>query len=235
MKYYAFLFYAFIGLLLHSACRDFRPEIPIPDPSHDYGNIRFDSMAIGQKSRYLSLWGENYYSSSTDDFGYFDDTLQLEIVGYDANGYKVKETLHYLGDVHHWLTPDKDSVYYYYFKLEGNTLKIAPSQGNFSHSRIIAYHTGQQGLNLTEIPSPLVEIKGWKTSWPYCECARTGYAENYTLFGVNYPRLNVLVNNAPMSFDGNGETYVYAKERGIVRFSTYSWWFQNGMGWDLLP
>jgi hypothetical protein len=55
------------------------------------------------------------------------------------------------------------------------------------------------------------------------------------LFGVNYPFLNVLVENSPMATDRNGETYVYNKTAGLVRFSTYSYWTDGGPGWDLLP
>ena len=62
-----------------------------------------------------------------------------------------------------------------------------------------------------------------------------GYTENYTLFGKTYGFLNVIVENSAMALDGNGETYVFSKPCGIVRSSTYSWWTQEGYGWDLLP
>ncbi len=71
----------------------------------------------------------------------------------------------------------------------------------------------KQGRNRLwqKLASPKIEIQGWKTNLGYCECRRTGYAEDYNLFGKNYATLNVLINNAPMAFDGNGETYVYSK------------------------
>ena len=100
---------------------------------------------------------------------------------------------------------------------------------------VFGYQISKQGLPLVNIVTPKVEILGWKTSLNYCECRQTGYTENYTLFGKTYPRLNVLVENSSMAVDGNGETYVYSKSNGIVRFSTYSWWTQSGVGWDLLP
>jgi hypothetical protein len=80
-----------------------------------------------------------------------------------------------------------------------------------------------------------VDILGWKTSLNYCECRQQGYAEDYTLFGKTYDRLNVIVENSAMAWDGNGMTYAFSKGTGIVRFSTYGWWTQSGYGWDLLP
>ena len=88
---------------------------------------------------------------------------------------------------------------------------------------------------MADISTPKFDMPGWKTNLGYCECRRTGYLEDYNLFGRAYQRLNVLVDNSPMATDGNGETYVYSKFYGIVRYSTYSWWTQDGYGWDLLP
>jgi len=226
---------AMLCTLLFSACKHdfcgFSETDPIPNP----GPISFENLAIGQTSKYLGLWGEDYYNDNNDIFGYTDDTLELKIVGQDAQGFKVRESFHYVGDVVDWLKPDKDSVYYYYLEIVNDTLRIHPGQANNFLSRIFAYHTSKSGLPVANITSPKIEITGWKTAMTYCECRRTGFAENYSLFGQNYPLLNVVVENSPMSFDGNGETYVYSKSDGIIRFSTYSWWTQSGIGWDLLP
>ncbi len=236
MKLLHFLFAtALLCTLLFSACKHDFCGFSEADPVPNLGPISFENLAIGQTSKYLGLWGEGYDNNSNDIFGYTDDTLQLEIVGQDAQGFKVKESFHYVGDVLDWLKPDKDSVYYYYLEIENDTLRIHPAHGNYILSRIFAYHTSKIGLSLGNIASPKIEITGWKTAMNYCECRRIGFAENYSLFGQNYPLLNVVVENSPMSFDGNGETYVYSKSDGIIRFSTYSWWTQSGIGWDLLP
>jgi hypothetical protein len=229
MKYYPFFFAAFLAF---SACRDVRPNFPEPEPGVP---IRFDHMAVGQQSRYLGLWGEAYYSPQTDNFGYTDDTLMLEIVGNHPQGFLVSEHFRYVGGVLPWLEYDKDSVYQYYLKVEGDTLRIRPFSGNYVRSRIFHYNASGNGLSLSPNSSPKIEIEGWKTDLSYCECFRKGFTEDYTLFGETYPLLNVQVDNSSMAFDGNGETFVYSKENGIVRSSTYSWWFQSGIGWDLLP
>jgi hypothetical protein len=205
----------------------------VPDPASD--RIRFDALAVGQVSQYIGLAGEMYYSNEYDQFSYSDDTLRLEIVAKDANGFKVKETLHYVGDVHEWLDWDKDSTHNYYLRISNDTLYAMPINASYLNSRIFTYRINKFGLPLKKITAPKIEILGWKTSIPYCECDKQGYAENYSLFGQTYDHLNVVVNNSFMAVDGPGETYVYSKGYGVVRFSTYSWWTQSGYGWDLQP
>jgi hypothetical protein len=219
-------------LLLFSNCKH---ECDLPDPIPEKGHLQFDQMEIGQKSRYIGLDGKNYDSIDNTNFAYNDDTLQLEIIDQDTNGFLIEETLKYQGSVSNFLGYQKDSIYQYYLKLTNDTLRILPIEGDYVKSRIFEYQISQTGLPMADYPGPKIEISGWKTSFHYCECLRTAFVEAYNLFGQNYPRLNVIVQNSPMAYDGSGQTYVYSKGNGIVRFSTYSWWSQSGIGWDLLP
>lgn len=204
-------------------------------PAFNGPALRFDNLAVGQGARFIGLNGEQYSSSGVNIFEYTDDTLQLEIIAENANGFLVKESLYYTGEVNEWLSPDKDSIYQFYIKIVDDTLRFGAAGSSYLYSRIFGYSTSKQGLPLANFSNQTIEIDGWKTKLGYCECRQSGYTENYTLFGENYPFLNVLVENAPMSFDGNGETFVYSKTAGIVRASTYSWWTSTGIGWDLLP
>lgn len=221
----------FFALVICNACHKDCGETPVPTGT---GNINFYQLEVGQKSRYLGLNGEAYNSTS-DTFHYSDDTLQLEITAHDAHGYLVKETLKYTGDVQSWLNPDKDVEYQYYLNVADDTLHITPQSGNFVFSRIFAYIINIQGIPLQKINAPELAVGGWKTNLPYCECRQTGFVADYPLFGVNYPHLDIIVENSDMALDGNGATYMLSPDGGIVRFSTYSWWTQNGIGWDLLP
>ena len=238
----SFLLFAIPVALFVFSCRKENPPGPTgPTGPPAAGLIRFDSMAVGQISKYIGLTGEDYYTSNNDNYQYVDDTLVLEIVAQDANGFLVAESLHYVGDIYPWIGEHPDSVYHYYLEVKDDTLKAkkvpSPSQWPYPDSRIFSFRTAMNdgGLPLAQITSPKVDILGWKTSLGYCECRREAYTEDYTLFGVDYPPLNVIVENSAMAFDGNGETYVYSKETGVVRFSTYGWWTQSGYGWDLLP
>ncbi len=221
-----------LAVVFLANCKKDCPELP----NSAAGNgIRFDSMAVGQRAKYIGLLGENYFTPSTDDYTYTDDTLLLEIVAEDANGFKVAESLRYVGAVDDWMGFEKDSTYFYYLKVENDSLRMHPIGSPFLRSRIFAYVVGQMGLPLKKITTPQVSITGWKTSLPYCECRQQGYTVDYELFGLTYDYLNVIVENSSMAFDGNGETYVFSSHHGIVRSSTYSWWTQSGYGWDLLP
>ena len=207
-----------------------------PEPEDISSNpVHFDNLAVGQKSRYLLLSGDDYYLQDSFNFDYLDDTLTLEIVDLNNEGFKVKETMQYTGDTHAYLQGEKDSVYYYYFNVVNDTLRITKSGSLWVNSRIFGYNSAQNGLPLIDYTDHPVEIKGWKTSFPYCECFNSGYTEHYEQFGIHYDRLNVWLQNSPMSFDGSGSTFLYSNTHGIVRMSTYSWWSQSGFGWDLLP
>lgn len=196
--------------------------------------IRFDLPAVGQVSKYIGLAGEDYYSASYDQYEYSDDTLRLEIIAKDNNGYKVAESLHYVGDVHTWLNAGKDSIYQYYLRFTNDTLRLIPIGSAYLRSRIFGSYMSREGIPLKKIESPKVDILGWKTGFNFCGCRQQGYTENYTLFGKTYDRLNVIVENSPVQWDGSGETYVFSKPFGIVRFSTYSWWTMSGYGWDYI-
>ena len=209
---------------------------PVPSTAKCNNNpIRFDALAVGQASCYLGLSGENYNSNTADQFVYSDDTLEVSIIAQDGNGFMVAEKFEYVGLVDDWLKPDKDSVYHYYIKVSNDTLRFKPINNTYLFSRIFSYQIVMQGLPLGKYTNQSIEIKGWKTSLPYCECRKEGYIENYDLLGRTYPYLNVLVENTAMTLDGNGETYVFGAGAGLVRASNYSWWSSTGIGWDLLP
>lgn len=225
------LFLTFLSFL--SACKK---ESPHETPQPVSNRIRFDALAVGQVSRYAGLNGYGYFSEKYDDYLYTDDTLRLEIVAHDANGYKVEEKWEYHGSINAWYNALwKDSVFYYYLSVANDTLRVKPVGSNTLRSRIFTKTIEQQGLPLKKIESPKVEILGWRTSFPPWEGRREGFAADYSLFGKSYGHLNVIQENTAMARDGNGMTYIFSKPFGIVRFSTYSPWTGQGYGWDLLP
>lgn len=224
-------------LTVLSACQKDDPY-NVPQPVSN--RIRFDALAVGQVSRYIGLNGYGYHPAIINSyFEYTDDTLHLEIVAKDDNGYKVAETVHYVGDVDTWLNGSwADSTFFYYLYLSDDTLRFSPIDTWNIRSRIFRGHATRYGLPLEKITSPEVEIKDWRTSFPSWSRRWEGYTENYTLFGHTYEHLNVIVENTAMALDAPGETYVFSKSFGIVRASTYGYWTSegyDGYGWDLIP
>lgn len=209
------------------------PPVNVYDPTESGPPIYFDSLAIGQISKYLVLTVKGYNSSQNNQIEYSDDTVQLKIVAKDNLGFKVEEKLFYTGDTHEWLKDFKDSTLVFYLNIVNDTLVATAEPGEQLYSRLLRYYAGDGRLPLADIPGPLAEITGWKTDLPYCECDKQAYAENYTFMGKNYDRLNILILNHDMASDGNGRTYMYNKKE-LVRFSYYSWWTQSGYGLDLI-
>lgn len=229
MKY--LLFFSICCLFLVS-CRD-RREYLLPDPNN---HIRFTDMQVGQTSRYVFFEGESYYDENNINFTYFPDTLQLTIIGSDANGFLVEEKLTpgsaSLNGANHVSNPNK--VYQYYLKVENDTVfqRIVPGGSAWleSHLNYLPFK-----LPLAQFTAPEVNITGWKTNHGYTESYWTATDPDYSLFGVLYANLNILTDNRPMALDGPGTWYAYSAENGIVKTATYSWWTQEGEGWDLLP
>ena len=216
-----------------SSCR--KEKDPVTIQPVNSSSVQFNDLEVGQKSRYLEFLGENYTSPNDSSYIYTDDTLSIEIVGKDALGFKVEERLHYTGSVDNWLNTSKDEVFTYYWQVANDSLVVFSADNDLIQSRIFGYYYGKKRLPLAAITSPLLQIKGWKTNLDYCECYKSGSIENATILGQTFPQLNAIVDDSPMAVDGNGETYIYSGENGIVRFATYSWWTQSGFGWDLVP
>lgn len=221
-------------LVLHSCKKDEAKGCDELEESS--GRIRFDSMAVGQKSKYLGLLGEEYFANN-NIFRYTTDTLIWEVVGHDANGYLIRESMKYVGPEPEspWYAYTKDLVFEFYLNFDNDTLRVTEPGKDFLSSRLTGYRTDDWRLPLNDFNGDYLQVEGWKTSLGYCSCRREAYTTDYEQLGAAYPRLNVLVDNRAMAFDGNGETFVYSKRYGIVRITLYSPWTQRGEAWNLLP
>lgn len=205
-------------------------------PVTSQNRIRFDSMAVGQVSKYLGLIGEDYFASN-NIFHYTTDTLIWEVIGQDTNGYLIRESMKYAGanPESPWFGYTRDQVFEFYLNLDNDTLSVREPGKIFLSSRLVGYRTDDWRLPLNDFNSEFLQIEGWKTSLGYCSCRREAYTVDYEQLGFTYPRLNILVDNRAIAFDGNGETCVYSKRYGFVRFALYSPWTQRGEAWNLLP
>jgi hypothetical protein len=218
-------------LLLLSACKH-EPMTIMPSPNP---HIHFDDLQVGQSSKYLCLKGFGYgYIGSS--FSYLDDTLELKLVAENSNGFLVQEKLFYNGEVAPAFNYYKDSTLQYYIQVFNDTLRFKPvGPSPYLRSMIFEFFISRQGLPIKNFTQPQLKMRSWHTSLPGVAARKTGYIENYPLFGVNYPHLNVVIENTAMALDGNGETMMYHYHDGIIRASTYSSWTSSGYGWDLLP
>ncbi len=229
------------SMLLAPACKhhpiEMGPDEPITitDTNIIGPTIRFDSLAVGQRSRYLGFDGYKACTGDGLNFIYSNDTLVLEIVGQDANGFKVAETLHYVDTVSVWYNQHIDTTYYYYLTVEHDSLHVTLSGAQTSRSRLFSNYKRSDGLYLVPLSDSEVTITGWQTAPFCCSCWRDDFTRNYDLFGRVYPHLNVMTQDKDTNLDHPGYTYVYSARYGIVKYKIYYPWTNSGYGWDLLP
>jgi hypothetical protein len=232
------LFFLFGLALIIGSCTKLSTETPIPvDNPKVYNDnpIMFCGLAVGQQSAYILLEGSQYNNNNVlDDFIYVNDTLIVEVIAEDENGFLVKEYLtEGSAPLPMGVYQIPDSTFQYYLKIENDSLKYFDPDAEYGlNSLLFWYSSGALALDLYDNQEATIE--GWKTSLPYCECNQTGYAPIYELFGVTYEDLNISIRNTDMQVDGPGTTYIYSNLYGMVKSSHYSWWTATGFGWDLV-
>jgi hypothetical protein len=221
-----------LPLWLVGACAD--DATPIPAPVLTPGPIRFDQLAVGQRSQYAVLVGREYASTSESPFEYVSGTLVAEIIDSDATGFRVRESFASPDDVAAAVRDQLDAagVYEYYLRVERDTLHVAPAEAEL-RSRLFPMAIDPE-LRLG-VSGPEVEIFGWKTTAPYAERRMEAAIVDGELLGAAYPRLDVTIDNVHLQADGPGATWVYSAQHGLVRSSCYAWWTRAGTGFDLMP
>lgn len=212
-----------------------KKEIELPEET-ELGVINFMSPQIGQKSHYRLFRGEDIRDNSNNNFEYLDDTLVVEIISEDENGFLTQE----------YLTPHSrslngennvafaDSTWYYYLSIEEQVLQVKQLTG-YNRTRLFFLSPGgDQGLNLQPIASPRLEVLGWKTNVPFAEEFTAGMLQDYRQFEKSYPHLNVVIENRPMQEGLPGYMHIFSAEEGLVRSAEYSDLNGLGFGWDAL-
>lgn len=239
MKYYNFTAIALVTMcLLLCSCKKEQVE-PIDENSANLNNIDLTNPEIGQQSRYVLFRGEDIKDDDNFNFEYLPDTLAVEIISEDENGYMVKE----------FLTPGSrslngennvayaDSTWYYYIYIDeaDSSLKVK-QRGNYYRTRLFfLYDEESRGLGLQQIASPETEIMGWKTSLPFTKNFVTARTSDFTLFDTKYESLNIVIDNRPMEEGLPGSTHIFSLEQGLIRSAEYSDYDGKGYGWDVLP
>lgn len=202
------------------------------DAPEDPPSIRFDSLEIGQVSRYKAFIGQNYRSPNLSPFEYIGGVLVMEIVDQNSDGWVVKEFFESAPNVPEHLRTflDPDTTFTYALRVEQDVLRVI-AQGTELRSRLF-FPRVRPDLPLRPFGEHETELMGWKTTLPYCECYREAFIEDAEVGGRTYPDVNAVVDNDFMQVDGPGATYLYSAEDGLVRSVWYSWWTGEGLGFD---
>lgn len=241
MKKPEIIIYLFTICVFIFGCKDDdMPPVEIAGDPNTSFLFDFDNLEIGQTFQFTLLSGERYFDNEAKDlFSYTNDTLEIELVDITEDVFTFEErilptsAMFNSADNYYWM--GKDSVYTHEWKIENDTLKITAVDELWIQSHLFFggnFWEGGVFIPLYPFTGEEAAIDGWKTTKDYCECDMDLYTENFTLFGIQYDRLNIAIRNTPMQGDGNGSTYLYNITDGIVRSINYSWWTGKGLGWD---
>ena len=195
--------------------------------------MNLDQLVKGQKFRFLLFIGEVYDSETNNDFTYTEDTLEVEVLQAENGAYLISEKITAGSQMRRSDTPyywgDPDKVYINTWRVRNDSLFVGAGPSLWT-SHLLFNHQ----FSLSEFQAVEIEVRGWKTSYPYTESDVELYTNNFSLFCWDYDRLNVFINNSAMRVDLPGNTTFYNRENGIIRTSIYSWWTSEGIGWDRL-
>ena len=218
-------------VLFLAACKK---ENVSPHSVQNANPVRFDNPEVGQSSRYVRFKDSNA-NDDDNSFDFLKDTLMLEIVASDSNGFKVKESL----------TPGSQcltelpvvcdtAAIFYYFKIENDTVLLYDPIEPAACCPMIFWQSFQLPLTVAD---HLFTVNQWKLEAPATveNCPESGRVENFTQFGMDYGTLKVASTlYCNRAWDGNDYTYVYSASKGIVRYYEIGSWFPQASGWYLL-
>lgn len=234
MKYFQLIFVLSAFIAFNSCSKD----EPIDIQQDRFGNrLQFNNLEVGQMSKYVFFIGENYDQQGTNSYNYLNDTLVLEIVGEDEEGFLVRE----------YLTPESESLHaasnvafpdamiLYYLDASSGELKLKSKEDRLI-TRLFQLSSANEGsYDLSEMNEFELKINGWTTSQPLYDGVLEGFTTNYRQLNLEFDNLNVLIDNRDVMLGGPGNTHVYSEKYGLVRATSYNASTGKGFGWDLLP
>ena len=209
------------------------PEIEVEEMEHVFIDMDLDNLEVGQKFYYTLFTAEEVYNDENVDFTYTGDTLELEVISEGSGSFLIRERLTpksnmLVNETNYYHHQEPDYSAENYWTVLNDSLFLTDSL-----EAVESHLLTRSKLNLINFEEEGVEMNGWKTSFPFSERDFQFYLLDYTLNEQFYDRLNVFINNTPMSYgDNDGATIVYSRNHGIVRSSRYDAWVGNGTGWD---
>jgi len=235
MKHFILLFTLFLTI---NACTKQDPTVFKEDITTNIGLIptSLDELDIGDEFNYILFLAESYIDPDNTNVEYPGDTLNVEVCGFRDGKFVVSERITegsaMLANDEFYYHLGKDSVYTNLWHIRNDSLIIEQKDNNTFQSHLFFGHP--VSLNLLDFDITEVEMNGWKTSFNVSEYNKETYVIDGEIGGFTYPYLNVLTNNEAMASDGDGFTFIYNRDHGIVSSSTYSSWTSEGIGWELL-
>lgn len=229
---------ATIMILTICSCSKESPEIH-QETIHNSPPVKaigFEDMQVGDEFSYLHFIGESYGDPENGNYAFTKDTLNFEVCGLRDGKFIVSERITpgstILNEETDYYLPYADSIFTYFMFIRNDSLITEPFENKTFNSHL--YKRKPINLSLAPFVENGTEIFGWKTTFPYHEGIQSVLIPNAEIAGSIYQDLNVYMLNVAMQLDGNGYSYSYNKESGMVRTATYSWWTSTAWGWEIL-
>jgi len=199
-------------------------------------DVNFNNPKVGNFRHYVLLQGENIRDRENHNYEYLNDTLRIEIIDIDENGYLIEEKLTEgsasLNGENNVSFPSQ--IVSYYLTISDEMISIKNLHPRVK-SRLFFIPDEIEELQTAEYDELEIEMESWKTNLPFNTTFQLAFLEDFELLGKMYEHLNGVINNSPMQNEMSGYTHVYSMKEGLVRSSNYSWHTSKGFGWDLLP
>jgi hypothetical protein len=188
---------------------------------NENNNIRFDDMKVGQKSRYVKWEGFPWHGEADTTYKQVSDTVTLTIVAQDSAGFKISET-HNAGT---------SSIYY--FKIEGDSLKVKPFEPNGEFSSFVFYQP-KTSYVLKDNNLDKIELSRWAVPKNTSVVKKFFKAENFKINNTAYTSAISYYDTNPIIVDGPAFYSIYTKEKGFISFQRFGGFAPIGVQYNLL-
>jgi hypothetical protein len=228
------ILHALLGFsfIITMACEKPLEEPKISDGYQASTNlIQLENLQIGQKSTYIRAASCQHYVVSDTTFKLLKDTLVLEIIRSDADGYLVKETINQISPICGTGTVGFSTPFFFHLKKTGDSLTARTQLGSDSRlSQIYANRTiplRPTTTNAKTVNKWLLPDLSSDTYW--------GYIESVTRDNVNLGKANIWWDGSTTLFDGPFRGLVYNNQAGIIAVIGLGSQLPRGTIWYLKP
>lgn len=196
----------------------------VEQPSNN--NIKFEQMAVGQKSKYVLWYSENFDQNSDTTFKQTTDTLTLTV-------YIERDGFFWINEVRNDSNVDG---YYYSFSIKNDTLRVDRPPG-FSlalPSRII-FQYGSFYYDLKGNNFPQWNISRWGKPINATNDQKFGKIRSIKIMGKTYNDVFIYYNTEVFEPSAPTVAIIYSKKEGFISFQYLGGgWRNRGVIYNLI-
>lgn len=208
------------SIFLLISCKKQKTELPTNN------HIKFDQMAVGQKSQYVVWASENFEQESDTTFKQTTDTLTLTIYNEINGVFWVKEERN-----SNTLRSD-----YYSFSINNDTLKVArPSGVSISTPPPIIFQYGSYQYHLRDNNLPLWTTNRWGKPNNVVSNQKIGKVSSVKIMGKTYTDVFIYYNTELSQSTYPTVAVIYSKKDGFISFQYLGGgWHKGGVLHNLI-